>query len=90
MSLEPGRLLMCNCVSDVTQIVPPDRLEVSCPPLATVQSGPRSRPIRARHSGGGVTAKTNQRREQSCSAGDGCVPVGVAASFVPSGGIQLG
>ena len=50
MSLEPGRLLMCNSVSDVTQIVPPDRVELSCPPLATVQSDPRSRPIRARHS----------------------------------------
>ena len=43
--------------------LPADRIEASCPPRATVQSDPRSRPIRARHSGGGVTAKTNQRRE---------------------------
>ena len=57
MSLEPGRLLMRNAVSDVTQIVPPDRIEVSCPPLATVQSDPRSRPIRARHSEGASPLK---------------------------------
>ena len=57
MSLEPGRLLMCNSVSDVTQIVPPDRVELSCPPLATVQSDPRSRPIRARHSEGASPLK---------------------------------
>lgn len=57
MSLEPGRLLMCNSFSDVTQIVPPDRMELSCPPLATVQSDPRSRPIRARHSEGASPLK---------------------------------
>lgn len=77
----PGCLLMCSCVSGVTQIIPPFRTGVSCPPLATVQVRTKNGPIQARNSGGGVTAKTNQRTEQGVMAAIG------QSGRVPAGGV---